>query len=95
MCIDYFVYESLRPCSFDCGKAACIVPILDFRRGCTFGESNYFARIIFTLRKIPSTRSFLYRGEAEATTVRQEEHANYLKASQDFKVSAGNALDID
>ena len=47
------------------------------------------AEFIKALRRGTSGVNELF---GRSTTVRQEEHANYLKASQDFKVSAGNAL---
>jgi len=55
------------------------------------------AKLEEEIKTLESQIAEMDAGEAEATTVRQEEHANYLKASQDFKDSAAavaKAIDV-
>merc|ERR1719465_128894 len=55
------------------------------------------AKLLEEIKMLESEISEMDAGQAEATKVRQEEHAEYLKASKDFKDSAAavaKAIDV-
>merc|ERR1711924_410872 len=55
------------------------------------------AKLLEEIKTLETEISEMDAGQAEATKVRQEEHAEYLKASKDFKDSAAavaKAIDV-